>query len=106
MVYQFYLSAFAKKFAQYLQGNLEGRLHTDDAIKIDINGENHTLSFDVYLDDQSGFGNIYVGRFSSHYKGNDNVRKWFTINSVLFEGSIHLVYEKDRRVDVEEIPFP
>jgi len=107
MAYRFDLPTFAKNLAKYLQENLICRLYTDDRIKIDIAGEEHTLSFDVYLDDQSGFESIYVGKFLSHYQGNERICKLFTIDSVLFDEPLHLICEKDRRVDKnKEIPFP
>lgn len=107
MVYNFHLPVFARNLAKYLQDNLIGRLYTDDRIKIDIAGDHHTLSFDVYLDDQSGFESIYVGKFSSHHIGNEKIRRWFTIDSVLSDEPMHLIWEKDKRTDKhEEIPFP
>ena len=107
VAYRFDLPAFARNLAGYLQDNLIGRLYTDDRIKINIAGDHHTLSFDVYLDDRSGFESIYVGKFSSHYQGNERIRRGFTIDSVLFDGPLHLICEKDKRTDRnEEIPFP
>ena len=104
----FHLSAFAPNFAKYLDNHLVGTLRTDQRIMVDIDGEHHTLSFDVYLGGERGLEGIYIGRFSSHYYGNENIRSWFTIDRVLsFEEPLHLIYEKDRRTDKHnEIPFP
>lgn len=106
MPYNHHLPVFAKHFAQYLQDNLIGELSTEERIGIKINGQNHTLTLQVYLHDSSFDDEIYVGEYSSHFVGNQKVKQEFRSNALPL-GPIHLVYDGEERQDQhKEIPFP
>ena len=105
MVYNYHLPVFARRFAQYLEDNLIGRLSTD-MIRINIESQRHDLRIQVYLHDQSFGDEIHLGEYSSHFIGNRRIKQEFRSDSLLL-GPIHLIYEAEERKDqYTEIPFP
>ncbi len=100
MTDSYYLPVFTKNFAEYLQDNFVGRLHTE------IRTTASSISVKVHVSDPSFNDELEIGEYLSHFEGNTKVREQFKGHQILMDG-IHLIYEKGERKDShQEIPFP